>query len=184
MSLEAALAENTAALSALGAILAQIDQNQQRLLAGQAAAIDKVEAPKATRTRKAKDEAPAPAPEPEAAKPAAEEPAPTESGADDADNASDVISAEDLFAYASGYLSEVKDSDPATYQARGKFLKGMLTSEFGDKKIKELDDADDRKRVYFYLRRFAAGLKVDFAAEYDFDSDPTADDGAGDDFEI
>lgn len=38
-----------------------------------------------------------------------------------------------------------------------------------------LADDDARKQTLFYLRRKREGLNVDFAAEYDFDGDPLAD---------
>jgi len=180
MSLEAALAENTAAVLAHIEVLKQIGVNQERLLAGQSVAIEKVEAFKATRARKKPDDAPAAEPKKNG------EPAGTASGAGDAGSVSESTAptADELFAYASGYLAEFKDKDATKYQERGKFLKSTLASEFGDKKIKELDDETDRKRMMFYLKRFAAGLKVDLAADYNFDGDPTADAGAsGDDFE-
>lgn len=185
MSLEAALAENTAALLAHAELLKQIDHNHQRLLAGQQTAIDKVEAPKPTRTRKAKDETP-PADEPKGNA----EPADTASGAADASSASDDgVTTEALLGYATGYLNEFNPktagdkADAAKYQARGKFLMGMLSGEFGVAKIPEIAEADDRKRALFYLKRFVAGKDVDFKADYDFDGEPDQDVG-GDDFDI
>lgn len=197
MSLEAALAENTAAILAHIEVLKQIDQNQQRLLAGQSAAIDKVEAPKATRSRKAKDEAPAPTPEPEAVKPAAEEPAVTESGVDDADSASEVTT-DDLRQFIVTWLREgLGGKDPAKvkkgeekatpeeqaeYGARGKFMQAVF-GEFGVSAVTGIT-ADDLPRAMFYFQRKAAGKDVDFGAEYDFTGDPAQDVGGGDDFDI
>lgn len=185
MSLEAALAENTATLKEHMEVLKEVAQNQGRLLLASQTAIDKVEAPKATRTRKAKDDAPAAEPEKN------EEPAGTASGAGDASSASDEVTTDALLGFATSYLNEFnpkvdgnKNADPAKYQARGKFLMGMLSGEFGVAKIPEIAEADDRKRALFYLKRFVAGKDVDFKVDYDFDGEPDQDVAAGEDFDI
>lgn len=180
MSLEAALAENTAALNAHSELLKVVTANQERLLAGQQAAIDKIEAPRAARTSRKAADAPK----------GNSEPAATASGAADAGGVSDEgVSVDALFEYASGYLAEFNPktagdkADAAKHQERGKFLMGMLSDEFGGAKIKEISDADDRKRALFYLKRFAAGQPVDFKADYDFDGEP-AQAAEAEEFEI
>ena len=60
MSLEAVLAENTQAMASLTEMLKVTAANQERLIAGQQAALEKVDAPARARTTRAKkDDAPA-----------------------------------------------------------------------------------------------------------------------------
>lgn len=186
MSIETMLAELTAAIQkntetslALIASLGTTAANQERLIAGQAAAIEKVEGGKApaarTRGRPAK----------------ADEPAATESGAGAAAAASEsepagpnvrVVSEDDLRTLAAGWMKEqTTDTDRTTV---GEFLKAVAEN-FGKKKLvgpvvegKEhlgagISDPDHVKEAWFFISRKKAGLSVDFSGDYDYDGDPT-----------
>jgi hypothetical protein len=181
MSIEAALAELTAALQentktslAVLAALNVTASNQERLIAGQGAAIDKVEAGKAT-------------PAPRTRKKATEEPAVMETGADVAEPVSEpeakkpaarVITEDDLRTLAGEWLSA--QTDPAKRKEVGEFCKDVAEN-FGKKKLvgpvvegKEhlgagIDDPEELKQAWFFISRKQAGLPVDFKADYDFD---------------
>lgn len=170
MSLEAALAENTAALLANIEALKEIGLNQTRLLAAVPDA-----APKTATRRKAKDDTP-PA-EPETGK--VEEPAATESGADVAGNASDGPTLADFTELAkTNWL--MKADTPEKKAPIGQFLVA-LQSHFGITKIFEnLTDPEQIKQATFFVKRKQAGLDVDFGADYDF-SGPIDQGGAVED---
>jgi len=162
MSLEAALAENTAALQALAAVQTRVADNQERLLVGQQAAIDKIEAGKGAtaaerkpRAAAAKDTAPA------AAEPAA--------AVEPAAPAERVVADDDIKAAALKWMDGKSKEEK---EAAAKFL-GEILAYFGtggkltgpDSKL----DADQRKQTLFFIQRKAAGLEVNFSADYDFD---------------
>lgn len=168
MSIEAALAglteattKNTETALALIAALKVTNEYQERLVAGQAAAIEKVEAPKRTRG---------------AAK--AAEPAKTEEPAQEPAQETTGVSDDDLRDLAGTYLGGKNEKTPLTAEQvteRRGFIAAMM-KELGTAKLcgpeSTLDD-DGRKKAAFYIRRASEGLKVDFSADYDFDGDPT-----------
>lgn len=176
MSLETVLAENTAALIAHGELLKQIDQNQQRLLAGQQTAIDKVEPVKATRARKTKDETPATTTDTKTG----EDAAVVEEKTGTTTTAAAPVTAEQLKTFAQGWMVE-DGKDSATYKERGPFLMD-IQKHLGAEKLFQMTDADDLKKAMFFVRRKKAGLDVNFDVEYDFDGDPEQAEAAGDDF--
>lgn len=153
MSLEALLAENTAALNA--------NTEQVKLMnAGRAEAISALTsqpatAPKATRARKTAET-------PAEVKPAG----PATSGPNISDDA--------MRAFVGGWLKSTEDKDEQA--ARGVQLKSVLehfsaSALVGDSGIQ---GEDERRQALFFITRFKEGLKVDFAADYDFDADPLA----------
>lgn len=186
MSIETMLADLTAAIQkntdtslALIAALGTTAANQERLIAGQTLAIEKVEggkAPTTTRTRArsskaddadtgSKGAAAAPVSEPEPVGPNVR-----------------VVSEDDLRTLAAGWMKEqTTDTDRTTV---GEFLKSVAEN-FGKKKLvgpvvegKEhlgagITDPDHIKEAWFFISRKKAGLTVDFSADYDWDADPT-----------
>lgn len=197
MSLESKIDELMGALTAHTAALGANTAVLERVVAGQAAAMEKLEAGSGkaatgTRSRKA-----AAAPEtPPATEPAAAAPeAPATAGKEPIPDAPqttvcgvDVTSDDALRAHIAAYLN--RDTDAAARKERGgilaTFLAEMGTKTFvGDEGVK---DINDRRRLAFYVARAAAGLPVDFAADYDFDGDPAQGDApaadAGDEFQI
>ena len=173
MSLEAKIEQLTGTITALTEVLKQTVANQERLVAGQQAAIDKIEAGKAdkpaTRTRRSKKE------EEPAEDKGNDEPADTASGADDAKTASEVPSGAEIFEHVKGMLGKLKDKDAKRHAAVGSTLVAAVKDVFGGKKLPELTDEDDRKKAWFFVRRLEAGKDVDLSAEYDFDGDPAQD---------
>lgn len=171
MSLEAKIEELTGAVTALAEIVKSQVAIQERLVAGQAAALEKIEGgkEKATttrRTRAAKDE-------PEAAPaPKAEEPAPTASGAEDAASASSEPKKVSFADYAKAWLNS-QEQGSAEYKRRGKLLMSIL-GNFGAGKISEVDEKHHTAAVFF-IKRDEAGKPIDFDAEYDFAGDPAQD---------
>ena len=75
------------------------------------------------------------------------------------------------------FLNATDDTDER--QERGAFIKS-LAENFGVGKLTEISDGDEQKAAVWYLKRKIAGLDVNFSAENDFDSDPTAG-GSSDD---
>lgn len=75
-----------------------------------------------------------------------------------------------------GWLGETSDAD--VRKERAGFV-GAIAQHFGVKlpfaPEGGLTDEEQFKQTLFYLRRKREGLKVDFAVDYDFDSDPLAD---------
>lgn len=156
MSLEEALDRNTAALLTVAG-------NQERLLAGQQAAIDKIEGTKAGKAATPpKDKTPAATPQPTAAVVVA-----------------GVVSDEMLKNAAVGWMSA---STKGKAEAEAKVIKGEAAKFLGEilahfgcgGKLtgaeSKLDD-EQRKQAKFFIERKAAGLTVDFSADYDFDGD-------------
>jgi len=172
MSIEQALAETTAALNRNSDLL-------ERVVAGQEAAIAKLEgATKTTRAPRAKKEdAPAAGESPAA------EPADTGSGAESAGNASEpdagpsgvaaIVasigdSKEKIEAYAKAWLDECESGSDGRKE-RVELLKGIATKLGGTGFSGLLLDV---KRAVFYIERAKTGAAVDLEAAYDFDGDP------------
>lgn len=141
--------------------LNRVADNQDRLIAGQEAAIAKVEAAKPARApRKAAAE---PTPEPEPA----------------ADEASEkltfkqhtITDAAALEAYAKEWTGGAEGDEKV---ARVQLLKDMA-AHFGcaPKFAEFAADADRLKQVVFFIERKKAGLDVNLKADYDFDAEPT-----------
>lgn len=170
MSLEAALAENTAQIAAFTSLMQdKVLPVYERLIAGQAAALDKIEAPKATRTTRAKKDD-APAPEPVTAEPAA-----TASGEGDAVSASEtaVSMVDDVKPVGLSHLEKLKKAgDTEAANAFGAFMLSINSHFGGSAKLFERTDPDEAKQTLFFIKRKIAGLPVDFSADYDFDGDP------------
>ena len=78
-----------------------------------------------------------------------------------------------------GWLGENPDADEI--KARQAFVV-ELGNYFGVKQVfaDGALDEEQRKQALFYLRRKREGLKADFSAEYDFDGDPLADQSTDD----
>ncbi|AOR76518.1 hypothetical protein [Novosphingobium resinovorum] len=163
---------------ALTAALNRTADNQERLIAGQQAAIEKIEGAKTTttRARKPKDDAPAAtttatekAPEVEAVKSFLPD---IKTGDGDA-----------LKAHIQPWLGAVAKGTPEAAERVG-FLKA-IAEHFGvEAKFGPLAEGDDRlKQTLFYFERKKAGKPVDFKVDYDFDGDPEqeAEAPAGDD---
>lgn len=172
MSIEAALAENTAALAVHTAALSANTAILEKLEAGREAAIAQLEqkADKpATRSRKKADEAPAGAVAGDAAGSAAEE---TSAVAGETATVSD----DDIRNAAIGYVQGTAEK-PTTAEerkVRGANVKS-ITDHFGTKTLvgpDGINDPDQRTQALFYLGRFNAGCEVNFSAEYDFSGDP------------
>lgn len=161
MSIEAKIDELNTNMLALIAALKVTGENQERLIAGQAAAIEKVEAPKQTRTRTKKDEqAPAADPTPEP------EPALT---------ATVTVSDDDLRQAAGDFLKGDGNLTAEQVTERRDFVASVM-AELGTKKLcgpESTLDADGRKKAAFFIKRKGEGLKVNFGADYDFDGDVT-----------
>ena len=170
--MEAKIEELTGQVTALTEIITRQVAVQERLAAGAAAAMEKIEGGKAaatggegkaTRTRRTA-----------AAEPKADAPAPTESGEAAAEAASSepepkVVTFKD---YAQNWLNAAeKGSDE--YKRRGKHLMGIL-GNFGAGKISEVDEKNHAAAI-FYIKRDEAGKPVDFSAAYDFAGDPAQD---------
>lgn len=102
--------------------------------------------------------------------------------------ATPIVTDDALRAAATEYVGGAGD-DQAERQARGKNIKA-ITDHFGTKTLvgeTGIQEDDQRAQALFYLKRFEAGLKVDFGAEYDFAGDPgqgAEPAAADDDFDI
>lgn len=176
MSLEAEITELRGSVAALTEVVKAQTAISERLLAGQQAAIEKLEAAKpassGTRTRKPKDE-----PQGNA------EPAATESGAADAKTASeeksflpDVKDADGLKAHVGAWTGATEDADERA--KRVGVLKAMAEHFGCAPKFAELAaDSDRLKQSLFFIERAKAGLPIDFSADYDFAGDPKQDGG-------
>lgn len=169
MSLELALAENTAVNAALTEVLKQVVGNQERLLAGQIAAIDKIDGVKSG-GRAGKKETPAPVAETPVAPPTvAETPAAPAAPAAPAP----VVTDDQIKAAAHAWMTDKSEADRL---AAAKFLGEIMTSFGVGGKLtgpeSKLDD-EQRRQALFFIQRKAAGLEVNFSADYDFTGDPT-----------
>lgn len=165
MSLEEALLEHTAALKENTEIL-------KRVVAGQQAALDKLDGAKAsgsTGRGRGKKEEPA-AQEPEKAP----EPTPTpEPETTSFLPAIKVGDDEALKAHVQPWLGAAEKGTPEA-TARVDFLKDAAKELGVNPKFTELAaDADRLKQFLFFFERKKAGLEVNFSADYDFDGDPT-----------
>lgn len=156
MSLEEALNKNTAALERVAA-------NQEKLIAGQQAAIEKIDAGKGGK--------------PPAATKAADKTTTKETGKPAAKTVSDEDVKNAAVAYMTAVTSGMSAEDAkAKKNGECKQVLSAILEHFGvggkltgpESKL----DADQRKQAKFYLDRKAAGLKVDLNADYDFDGDP------------
>lgn len=156
MSLEAALAEHTAALKENNVLLTQV-------VAGQKAALEKIGEGKAGTNRAPKDKPAAP---PAAG---AEQPK-TESTATNAA----AITDDDLKATAAAWMAgkpaeERKAAAEKIFEMlewMGFTRKDKLTGP--ESKLTD----EQRKQAKFFIQRWAAGATVDFNTDYDFDGDP------------
>lgn len=159
MSIEAKIDDLNTNMLALIAALKVTGENQERLIAGQAAAIEKVEASKQTRTRAKKDEQ-----APAAEKPESQDDTPTVTVSDD-----------DLRQVAGDFLKGDGKLTAEQVTERRDFVASVM-AELGTKKLcgpESTLDADGRKKASFFIKRKGEGLKVDFGADYDFDGDVT-----------
>lgn len=160
MSLEALLAENTAALTTQTAIL-------ERVLLGQEAAMAKLEGATTTarkpRATKAAEETAAPTGNAEASAPAA-----TATPADAAASASDPTQ-DDLKALAMKWRGTAADQAAKDVQNT---LLVAIVAKIGAAKLTGPEgptDPDQIRQAMFYIERASAGLPVDLNADYDFD---------------
>lgn len=156
-------------IDALTAALTRVADNQDRLLAGQAAAIDKIEGGKATatRTRKAKEE-----PAAGNATPSEEKsPADTGSAADDAASAYKLPEIADLDAfktYVGAWTGAVEGDARAK---RVDFLKAVAAN-FGGTGFSGAFEGG-KKAIFFIERAKALGIEaVNLKADYDLDGAP------------
>lgn len=187
MAFEELLTGLTAALVANTSQLAIVAANQERLLAGQAAAIEKIEAGKGVvggstgRGRRKASDAAEQAPTDTA--PTAEAEQTQASTAATATTATEVTD-DDVRAVAVPYLT---GQNPTPYPAgldeagqkaekvrRGTFLKS-ISDNFGTPQLcgeKSTLNADERRQVVFFIKRHIGGGEVNFSAGYDFNGDP------------
>ena len=169
MSIEALLAENTAALNANTEQLKLMNAGREEAISALTSQAAAGAAPKTTRAKKGET----------ATAPAAE--VKTPAGPDVSDDA--------MRGFVGGWLKSTEDKDEQA--ARGLQLKSVLehfsaSALAGDNGIKS---EDERRQALFFITRFKEGLTVDFGADYDFDADPltqgdlepAADDTADDD---
>lgn len=172
MSLEAEIAELRGTITALTEVLKQQIAVTERVVAGQAAAIEKLEAAKpssaGTRTRKQKEEPAAAADEGKSN----DAPADTASGAADASSASEEKkpahpTGADLEAHIKAWTGSTDDADE---RAKRVAVLRDIATHFGGKGFAPL--IENPREAYFYVERAKAGLTIDFKADYDFDGDP------------
>ena len=180
MSLEQAILDLSEDVTALTAVMEKMIHNQERLLAGQQAAIEKVAAgnpDKPTRGRPKKNAEPEPAAETPATdtQPTSEKPADTESGEADVKTASDkpAENAVPPFKDVAKKWMDKAEKGTDEYKKRGVAVMGIL-GHFGAGKMSELpEDAEDK--AMFFLKRHVKGLPVNYDAPYDFAGDPLQD---------
>ena len=157
-------------ITALTAAITRQSDIQERLLAGQEAALAKLEGAKPARTPRAAKvtETAAPA--------AAEEPAPKEEPAAAVETQSflpDVSSLEKFEAFCKGWV--VAAADAEAKKDRVAFAKAVADNFGVEAKFPAM--FPHAEQVAFYFLRKAEGCKVDFNAEYDFTGDPAQGDG-------
>lgn len=153
MSIEALLAEHTAALIANTEQLKLMNAGREEAIA----ALSSNPAPASKTTRAKKGET-------ASATPAAAA-APEKTKRPD-------VSDDEMRAFVGSWLKSTADKDEQA--ARGAQLKSVLehfgvSALVGDAGIK---GEDERRQALFFITRFKEGLKVDFSADYDFDADP------------
>ena len=174
MSIETLIEGHTAALNRNSDLL-------ERVIAGQQAALDKIEGPKTTRAPKKTAESEGAAvtqaetPPPAAVveeKPAAVAPVVETPPAAAAAAAPEVTDA-DIRAAATAWMDGTSVEERTAAAAK----MSTILAQFGvGGKLtgpESVLDADQRKQARFYIQRWAAGLTVDFGADYDFDGEPT-----------
>jgi hypothetical protein len=175
MSLESALAELSDLVAKLNTTLAATNANQERLIAGQAVAIEKLgDAGKApvTRGRKSKED-PVVAEttvETAANEPAGNASADTASPEADAKTAVEVPTDENgLKEHIRAFTSSTDDQDERA--SRVALMRAMSAGLGVGPKVAEL--VPHAAKVVFFIERYKAGITdIDFAAEYDFNGDP------------
>jgi len=165
MSLEAALLENTKALTALVGIMTQTQANQERLLAGQQAAIDKIEGAKASGRATPKDKT---VDKPSETKTETKTEPKTETKAKTGTVTDDMVKAA-AAAWTNGKTTEEKKALFTKVNEMLDFF-GLAGSKITGPESK-LDD-EQRKQTLFFIKRWSEGLEVNFSADYDFDGDP------------
>lgn len=189
MGIEAKFDEFIAAVKENTAALLTVTANHERLLAGQAAAIDKIEAPKAKRETKAEKEAREKAEAADDAGNVASDPVPTASATPAATTVAEptsdlpAVTDEQVKATAVAWMGTTEDVTEKT--KRAKWLQELIGS-FGvdDRDMKMLTGPDSKlnndhraKTVFFIKRAHKLGgiEHVDFAAPYDFSGAPDQD---------
>jgi hypothetical protein len=179
MSLEQALTANTEAMTALAAVMEKMIHNQEGLLAGQQAALEKVAAgnpdkPTRGRPKKAETEAVV-QPEKTDTPPTSEKPADTESGEQSVATAADAADAPAAppFKDVSKKWLDKAEKGTDEHKKRGVAIMGIL-GHFGAGKMSELKPEDEDKAMFF-LKRHVKGLPVNYDAPYDFAGDPLQD---------
>ncbi len=172
MSTELTVAALFEGMTALTTSLNRVAENQERLLAGQQAALDKIEGGKATTTRTRRTKADDAAEQTPAAEQVQPEPEPVKSFLPD------VTDEASLKAYVSAWTGAVEGADRAK---RVELLKA-ISAHFGvEPKFAPLSaDAARLKQVLFFIERSKAGQPVDFGADYDFAGDPAQGAAAAD----
>lgn len=165
MSIEAKIDDLIAAVTTNTVELAKNNAHLERVIAGQADAMAKLEGMKpaaGTRTRKPKDETPA-----------AETPK-TETKVETSKPAALPKDADELKAFVSAWTGGTDDA--AERAERVNFLKAIAAELGVAPKFGELVGAEDGvKKTCFYINRKKEGLSVDFGHDYDFDGDPAQD---------
>jgi hypothetical protein len=183
--------ETTAAsVTALTAALGRVADNQERLLAGQQAAIDKLEGgkPATTRSRKTADPVVAETAKTEAVVEPKPETVVTETPKPVSFLPAGVTDADTLKAYVSEWTGAVTGDDKVK---RVDLLKAIAQHLGVEPKFAPLSaDAAKLKQALFFIERSKADLPVDFSADYDFAGDPkqggaspAADADSGSDFD-
>lgn len=161
MSIEALLAENTKAVQDLIAAIGVNSGHLERVIAGQEAAMAKLDGKPAPKSRAKKEDTP-PATE-KKVEPAAEEPKKTAVFSLPSTEA-------EMKAYVAAWTGATDDADERA--SRVDFLKALAT-HFGGKGYGALVQSEETaKQAVFFIERKKLGLKVDLNAEYDFDGEP------------
>ena len=160
-----------AVMTNLTAALTRVADNQDRLLAGQQAALDKIET-KAPSTRgKGKGAAAEPETQAPEAGPESEKGRFPQHTVTDADG---------LKTFATGWIGE---ADGDEKQARVRFLNETCAHLNVAPKFPEIAaNAEALKKLVFLIARRQAGQAVDLAAGYDFDGDPAQEVAESSDF--
>lgn len=175
MSIETLLAELTAATTAQTAAIQANTAILEKLEAGREAAIAQLEAKgetKATRTRRPKAEEPAAgnASGGEAASTGSQAGGVTTAAENSAPTADEAL----VRQLATDYIKGAGDNAEER-KARASNIK-LIADHFGTAALagdNGIKDAEQRAQAVFYLKRFTAGVEVNFSAEYDFTGDPT-----------
>jgi hypothetical protein len=156
MSLEAALAANTAALEKNNEYLA-------RVVAGQQQALDTIAA---KGSKKAAAEAEVTSAKPEKKTEVAEKPAKAEAKKSKGELS---FTTEELVAEATAYLKATNDPEERD-KRKGQLAK--IATNFQSGTLSKLTDPDEIKAAVYFVRCFVKGLPVNFKADYDFNTDP------------